>query len=99
MTHILHCLHGSMAERAVAFEHARRALVPGGTLFGATILANGVHLSSLARAVTGLSNRRGILHNWDDGPAELDAALARSFSKRQIRIHGTVALFTAHSPG
>lgn len=98
MTHLLHCLPGSMAERAVAFEHAKRALAPGGTLFGATILAKDVPLSPLARAVTALSNRRGILHNWDDGPAELDAALARSFDERRVLIHGTVALFTARSP-
>jgi len=95
LTHILHCLHGSMAERVVAFEGARRALVPGGTLFGATILAKDVHLSALARAVTALSNARGILHNWDDGPAELDAALGSVFQEREIRVRGTVALFAA----
>lgn len=99
LTHILHCLPGTMAEKGVAFEHARRALAPGGTLFGATILAKDVHLSPLARAATGLSNRRGILHNWDDGPAELDAALASAFAERTVRVHGTVALFTARAPG
>jgi SAM-dependent methyltransferase len=99
LTHILHCLPGSMAERVVAFEGAKRALAPGGTLFGATILAKDVHLSALARAVTGLSNARRILHNRDDGPAELDAALARTFPQRTVRVRGTVALFTARSPG
>jgi len=98
VTHILHCLPGTMAEKGVAFEHARRVLAPGGTLFGATILAKDVHLSPLARAVTALSNRRGILHNWDDGPAELDAALAGVFPDRTVRVHGTVALFTAQAP-
>jgi hypothetical protein len=96
LTHILHCLPGTMAEKGVAFEHARRALAPGGTLFGATILAKDVPLSPLARAATSLSNRRGILHNWDDGPAELEAALASVFPDRTVRVHGTVALFTAH---
>ncbi len=99
LTHILHCLPGSMAEKGVAFEHANRSLAPGGTLFGATILAKDVHLSPPARAFTALSNSRGILHNWADGPAELDAALASVFPERQIRIHGTVALFTARAPG
>lgn len=95
LTHILHCLPGTMAEKGVAFEHAHRALAPGGTLFGATILAKDVRLSPLARAVTALSNRRRILHNWDDGPAELDAALASVFPERTVRVHGTVALFMA----
>ena len=97
LTHVLHCLPGSMAEKGIAFENAKRALAPGGTLFGATILAKDVHLSPLARAFTALSNSRGILHNWDDGPAELDAALGRVFPDRKIRIHGTVALFAARA--
>ena len=95
MTHLLHCLPGSMAEKGVAFEHARRALAPGGTLFGVTILGKDAPISPPARAFIALSNRRGILHNWDDGPAELDAALARTFPERTVRVHGTVALFTA----
>ncbi|HEX4306007.1 MAG TPA: class I SAM-dependent methyltransferase [Solirubrobacterales bacterium] len=99
MTHLLHCLPGAMADKGVAFEHARRALTPGGTLFGVTILGKGVHLSPLARAAMALSNRRGILHNWDDGPAELDAALAAVFPARTVTVHGTVALFTARAPG
>jgi ubiquinone/menaquinone biosynthesis C-methylase UbiE len=95
LTHILHCLPGTMAERTVAFEQAKRALAPGGTLFGATILAKDVPLNPPARAMTALSNARGILHNWNDGPAELDAALATVFADREIRVRGTVALFTA----
>jgi ubiquinone/menaquinone biosynthesis C-methylase UbiE len=97
LTHVLHCLPGSMADRAVAFEQAKRALAPGGTLFGATILAKDVPLNPLARAATALSNSRGILHNWDDGPAELDAALGSVFPDREIQIHGTVALFAARA--
>ena len=95
LTHILHCLPGSMADKGVAFEHAKRALTPGGTLFGATILAKDVPLNPPARAFTALSNARGILHNWDDGPAELDAALGRVFVEREIRMRGNVALFVA----
>jgi SAM-dependent methyltransferase len=93
MTHLLHCLPGSMAEKGVAFEHAHRALAPGGTLFGVTILGKGVPISPLARAVMGLSNHRGILHNWGDGPAELDAALGAVFAEREVRLRGTCALF------
>jgi ubiquinone/menaquinone biosynthesis C-methylase UbiE len=95
MTQLLHCLPGTMAEKGIAFEHARRALAPGGTLFGVTILGKGVRISPLARAVMALSNRRGILHNWDDGPAELDAALAAVFPRHEVRIRGTLALFSA----
>ena len=96
MTHLLHCLPGPMSAKGVAFEHAHRALAPGGTLFGATILGKDVDLNPLARAATAISNARGILDNREDGPAELDAALARVFPARTIRVHGAVALFTAH---
>jgi SAM-dependent methyltransferase len=95
MTHLLHCLPGPTSAKAIAFKHAHRALAPGGTLFGATILGKGVPISPLAHAVMALSNARGILDNRADGPAELDAALATVFPDRTVTIHGTVALFTA----
>jgi SAM-dependent methyltransferase len=95
MTHLLHCLPGPMSSKAVAFEHAHRALAPGGTFFGATILGKDVPLSPPAQAFLALSNARGILDNSGDGPAELDAALARVFPDRTVTIHGTIALFTA----
>ncbi len=95
LTHILHCLPGTMAAKGAAFEQAHRTLVPGGTLFGATILGTGVRLSAAAHAAIDLNNRLGVLHNRDDGPAALDAALAGVFPDRTVRIHGTVALFTA----
>jgi len=98
MTHLLHCLPGPMSAKGVAFAHAHRALAPGGTLFGATILGKGVPISPLARAFLALSNARGILDNRDDDPASLDRALAAIFPTRTVTIHGTVALFTAHKP-
>jgi SAM-dependent methyltransferase len=98
MTHILHCLPGTMAEKGVAFEHAHRTLAPGGTFFGATILGKDVALNPLARRTLATNNRLGVLHNLDDGPAELDAALAAVFPTRTVVIHGAVALFAARRP-
>lgn len=46
-----------------------------------------------------ISNARGILDNREDGAAELDAALAAVFPDRTVRVHGTVALFTAGKTG
>lgn len=98
MTNLLHCLPGPMSAKAVVFEHAHRALAPGGTLFGVTILGKDVEMNPPARAMIALSNRRGILDNRTDGPAELDAALAQVFPDRTIRIRGLLALFTARRP-
>jgi hypothetical protein len=33
MCHLLHCLPGEMPAKAVAFEHAKAVLAPGGILF------------------------------------------------------------------
>ena len=38
---------------------------------------------------------RGFLHNRDDAAPGLDAALARVFPDRTVRVHGSVALFSA----
>jgi ubiquinone/menaquinone biosynthesis C-methylase UbiE len=99
MTHLLHCLPGTMAEKAVAFDQARRALASGGTLFGVTILGKDIPINPAARAFISLSNARGILHNREDTPATLDAALSSVFPHHQIRLHGTLALFLARAPG
>jgi hypothetical protein len=64
-----------------------------------TILGKDVEMNPPARAMIALSNRRGILDNRTDGPAELDAALAQVFPDRTIHIRGLVALFTARKPG
>jgi hypothetical protein len=97
-THLLHCLPGPMSAKGVAFERAHRALAPGGTFFGATILGQGVPISPLARAFLAVSNARGILDNREDSPEALDAALAAVFPTRTVTVHGTVALFTARKP-
>jgi SAM-dependent methyltransferase len=99
MTNLLHCLPGPMSAKGVAFEHAHRALAPGGSLFGVTILGKDVDRSPLAAALLELSNARGILDNRGDGPAELDAALAAAFPQCEIRIRGLLALFAARKPG
>ena len=97
LSHIVHCLPGAMADKAPAFEHARDALAPGGTVFGATILGRGVELSPLARAALAASNRRGVLSNLEDDPAALDAILGRTFGDHDLRIRGAVALFAARA--
>ena len=97
LSHLVHCLPGAIPEKAAVFEHARTALAPGGTLFGATILGRGVDLSRPARLMTAVCNRRGVLSNRDDDPADLDAVLARVFDAHELRIRGAVGLFSARA--
>lgn len=94
LTHILHCLPGSIPDKRPAFEGARAALAPGGTFFGATILGPTANHNPLGRAVVNLNNRLGVMSNQDDSADALDAELARHFSTHEVEVVGAVALFS-----
>jgi hypothetical protein len=87
---------GCHTRKGVVFEHGRQVLVPGGVLFGATIVGKGVEQSRLCRHALRTNNRRGVLSNLDDSLQDLDAALAGVFGSHHIQPEGAVALFTAH---
>lgn len=97
MSNLLHCLPGAMPDKAVAFEHARTALAPGGVLFGATILGKGVEHTWLSRTTVARYNRRGIFSNLDDSLEDLDACLGRVFDSHEIKVKGVIALFNARA--
>lgn len=97
MSHLLHCLPGAMPEKTVVFEYADAALAPGGVLFGATILGEGVKHTRLSRAVMRANNRQGVLSNLEDRLVDLNAGLERTFASHEIHVEGAVALFTARS--
>jgi SAM-dependent methyltransferase len=97
MCHLLHCLPGALPDKAVVFEHARRVLKPGGTLFGATIPGSGVRHNRSARLQLALANQRGIMSNRQDRLADLDAALGAVFTDHRVAVAGSVALFWARA--
>lgn len=97
MCHLLHCLPGAIPEKALAFEHARAALVPGGVMFGATILGEGADHTRLSRLAIAAGNRRGVMSNLNDSLADLNAALGRVFASHEAQVMGSVALFAAHT--
>ncbi len=98
MFNLLHCLPGTLPEKAVAFEYARAALSPEGVLFGATLLGKGIDYTRLAQWALALMNRRGIMCNLDDRLEDLEAALGRVFASHEVRIIGSIALFSAQAP-
>lgn len=95
MLHLLHCLPGTLPDKAVVFEHARRVLCPGGTLFGATIPGAGVRHNRSARWQLAVANRRGIMSNRRDRPEDLREALDKVFTEHEVTVVGSVALFWA----
>ncbi len=95
MSMLFHCVPGAMPAKAVAFEHARSVLKPGGMLFGATILNGGVLHTSLSRRAMGAFNRKGHFDNLGDNLDDLAAGLQRVSNDVELRVVGTVALFSA----
>jgi SAM-dependent methyltransferase len=98
MSYLLHCLPGTLAEKAIAFDHLLPHLAPGGVVFGATLLGRGVERSAAAGALMRAYNRRGIFSNEADGAAELRSELGRRFARVSLEIVGCAALFEAREP-
>jgi SAM-dependent methyltransferase len=98
LTYVLHCLPGAMRDKAVVFDHAAAVLVPGGIVFGATLLQGGVRRNWYARSVMAFNNRRGIFSNRRDDLDSLTKILHERFDDVQIEVIGCVATFAASSP-
>lgn len=97
MCSLLHCVPGTLREKAVVFEHAREALAPGGKLFGATVLgADADHTKRSMKTMKKL-NERGDFSNLEDRREDLEAGLAAVFPESEVEIEGAVALFVARN--
>jgi ubiquinone/menaquinone biosynthesis C-methylase UbiE len=92
---LLHCMPGTLAEKGVLLDELQRVVRPGGTVFGATILASGVPVSGRARRLMGFYNAKGVFHNAGDRLDDLDARLAAAFKEYTVTVRGCVALFEA----
>lgn len=92
--YVWHCLPAAVGKDK-AFANLSRLLSDQGVLFGATLLGKDVRLNPFAKALMKLYNHKGIFGNRDDSREALEAALARNFSRYEIRQEGVAALFTA----
>lgn len=98
---VLHCLPGTMADKATALDRIVPLVRPGGgVVFGTTILNGGVGVDQtrLARRLTGVYNRKGIFSNLDDDLDGLRQALADRFGRHDLDVVGSVALFAGWLP-
>jgi SAM-dependent methyltransferase len=94
MNYLLHCLPGTLADKAPALRHAAAQLRPGGVLFGATILGEGIRHNLFGRLLMGAYNRRGIFSNRHDSAGALHALLAHELEDVSVQVTGQVALFS-----
>ena len=95
LAHVLHCLPGTIAEKACALDHVAALVRPGGTVFGTTVLSGGVKHSRFSRSYNDYLNEIGVFSNKDDDLAGLEVALAQRFERYTLVTVGTVALFSA----
>jgi len=95
---LLHCLPGTMRAKAVALDHLKAVLNPGGVLFGATLLGKDVPASWLARLAMKRFNAARVFCNRDDSLAGLHEELTTRFIDVAVRVIGCIALFVAKNP-
>ncbi|MFC4764719.1 class I SAM-dependent methyltransferase [Dyella koreensis] len=96
--YLLHCLPGTMDEKAAVFAHLKPLLRPSGVLYGATILGDEVGHNRMGRKLMDVYNRKGIFGNRHDTRNGLERALQEHFAEVTIRVEGKVALFEARWP-
>jgi hypothetical protein len=89
-------LPGPIEEKAsLVFRNLEPYLSPGGVLFGATVLADGVSHNRFSRHLMRSYNRSGIFSNAADDLEGLRRALSRTFDTVDLEVSGAVALFAA----
>ncbi|PQO41683.1 methyltransferase [Blastopirellula marina] len=93
LMYVLHCLPGDLAFRRQVLKHCTASLLPGGCLFGATILGYPGPTGWLGRSVMASYNRKGIFGNAEDTKSSLEEVLADFLEVISIEQIGSVALF------
>ena len=94
VNYLLHCLPGSISEKAVLFDHLRPLMNPGATIFGSTILQGVAQNNWAAVRLMKLYNTKGIFSNTADTLESLERALQDRLSDVSVRVVGCVALFS-----
>jgi len=93
MNYLLHCLPGTIRSKAVAFANIKPLVNPGGVVFGATMLYDGVKKNLLARRMMDDLNDRRVFTNTADDLEGLRWGLEQHLTDTHIEIVGTAALF------
>lgn len=95
VNYLLHCLPGNIPQKAVIFDYLNPYLDKGGSIFGATLLSQGVHRSDRACKLMAFYNEKGIFSNTHDSLEDLSEALASRYPHYSIEVTGCCALFSA----
>ena len=78
----------------MALDHLKAVLNPGGILFGATLLHDGITRCWHAKLAMTAFNAVRVFSNRDDSLAGLHEELTGRFTDVSVRVVGCVALFS-----
>jgi SAM-dependent methyltransferase len=95
MTQLLHCLPGSLTDKAPALDNVATLMRPGAVLFGTTVLWRGQQHNMLGRRILRSYDERGIYSNREDDLDTLRAILDATFIRSEVTMAGRIATFTA----
>lgn len=93
---VLHCLPGTMKDKAVVFDNLIPNLGTGGVLFGCTVLGKNHGLGRAGSWMMEKYNDAGSFHNRQDDVQSLESILADRFERYSVRTRGAVAFFEGH---
>ena len=97
INYLLHCLPGSLSDKAIVFDHLKPYITHDGHIFGATLLSHGVTRTRTAKKLMAFYQAKGIFSNQQDSLDDLHQALATRFPRYHIRVIGCCALFIAYA--
>jgi 2-polyprenyl-3-methyl-5-hydroxy-6-metoxy-1,4-benzoquinol methylase len=94
LNYVLHCLPGDLISKGAAFDNVKALINPGGVVFGATLLHDGVQRNWLARRVMERNNNHGIFSNRTDSLDGLRSMLSLHLIDPTVEVVGCVGIFT-----
>lgn len=97
INYLLHCLPGSMAAKAVCFDHLKALMNPRAVIFGSALLQGGVERSGAAKRLMDVYNKKGIFSNTADDLDGLTTELRKRFADVSVRVVGCAALFSGRT--
>jgi len=92
---VLHCLAGTLADKARVFDNLAPLARPGTKVFGCTLVSDHIARRWRRRALHALLNQLRVIDNRRDFVADLRAALEARYIDCHIRVVGCMALFSA----
>jgi hypothetical protein len=95
---ILHCIPGDLREKGVVFDSIKPLMHSRSTVFGYTILNQGIHKTVLSRVTYFILQKLKVINGLNDSASQLATELEMRFKTSEVKVIGCVAVFVAHSP-